>query len=119
MADGGVALQAVELVAGEDVGHEPHPFMVDEGIVLDGDDAGGLLAPVLLGEEAGIGLADGLGGPEDPEEAAMVLDLLVQAPGLLPELGIRQNRRVVRFRPSILHSLFFILRFGRRDRTIH
>ena len=83
---GGVAGVADGEVAGQPVEHPVVEHRRDETGVLDGDQlgavghrhAGGLLAAVLQGEQPEIGqVGDGLAGGVDAEDAARLLELVV------------------------------------------
>ena len=92
MADGGAALQPREHVGVEDVGDQPHVAVDVERLAVGGDDAGGLLPAVLEGVEAQVGEVGGLFGladGPDPEDAALVLQLVLD--GVVPHEAAEYN----------------------------
>ena len=78
MADGAVPGQALEPVAAEHVGHPAHRLLDLEVVAVGGGDARRLLAAVLQRVEPEVGDVGGLGVVPDPEEAALVVELVVQ-----------------------------------------
>ena len=60
-------------------GTSPMPRCMRDPGAVAGDDAAGLLAPVLQGIEAEVGEAGGLGVAVDAEDAAVFLGLVVLA----------------------------------------
>ncbi len=92
VADGGAARQPPEHVGVEDVGHQPHVAVDVERLAVGGDDAGGLLPAVLEGVEAQVGEVGGLFGladGPDPEDAALVLQLVLD--GVVPHEAAEYN----------------------------
>ena len=75
----------------EDLGHQPQAPVHADPFAVAGDDAAGLLAPVLEGVEAEVGDAGGLGVPVNAEDAAVF-------PGFV----------VFRFRFRFRFSVFFM-----------
>jgi len=72
VADGRVARQAVQHGLGEHVRHVALRLVEVQALVIAGADAGGLLAAVLQGIEAQVGLAGGFRLPADPENPAFI-----------------------------------------------
>src|SRR5665648_116228 len=86
VADGHVALQAVDYGAGgKVVADKPEAALGVKVFAIEGDDAGGFLAPMLERVQAERSQGGGVGMVEDPENAA----LLVQPVFLEPaQVGI-------------------------------
>ena len=61
----------------EDLGHQPHAPVLADVLAVAGDDAAGLLAPVLQGIEAEVGQPGRLGMAVDAEDAAVFFGLVV------------------------------------------
>src|SRR6185295_16723743 len=78
MPDGGVALEPLDhgRVA-EVVADMAHAAMRRELLAVEGDDAGRLLAAVLLGVEAEGRVRGGVGRAEDAEQRALLVQLVV------------------------------------------
>jgi hypothetical protein len=99
VADGEITLQGGQGRLVEDLRDEPE-ILVDQDVVAVRDrDAGGFLAPMLLGEEPEVRQAgDVLTRGPDPEQAAFVFRTLRSHPGpvyrrLHPPRGGSLNRR--------------------------
>ena len=76
--DGAVTGQALEPLPAEDVGHPAHRLLHVEVMPVGGGDAGRLLPAVLQRVEPEIGDVGGLGVVPDAEEAALVVELVVE-----------------------------------------
>ena len=70
--------QALETLPAEHVGDPAHAALDVEGLAVGGGDAGRLLAAVLERVEAEVGDVGGLGVVPDPEEPALVVELVVE-----------------------------------------
>jgi hypothetical protein len=71
VADGQMPRELIQNFGVEDLGHQPQaPVHADPGAVA-GDDAAGLLAPVLEGVEAEVGNAGRVRVPVNAEDAAV------------------------------------------------
>ena len=70
--DGGIARQGVQDGLGEHIRHVALGLVEEQLPAIAGADAGGLLAPVLEGIEAQVGLAGGLDLMADPENPAFI-----------------------------------------------
>ena len=77
VADGAVAAEAIEGLVGEDVVHQAHGLVDADLRAVGGRDAGRLLAAVLERVEAEVGQPRRLGMAEDPEQAAVVPEMVV------------------------------------------
>ena len=76
VADGHVAGELGEHVVGEDFGDQAHALDVGQMLAVGGGDAGRLLAAMLQGVEAEIGLARGVGMAVDGDDAAFFAELV-------------------------------------------
>ena len=77
MAHGAVPGQGLELGVGEEVVDQAHALLDPQPLAVAGHDPRGLLAAVLQGVEAEVGQARGLGVAEDPEQPALVVEVVV------------------------------------------
>jgi hypothetical protein len=77
VADGHLAGQLGENVVGEDLRDQAHALDVGQMLAVGGGDAGRLLAAMLQGVEAEIGLAGGVGMAVDGDYAALFAELVV------------------------------------------
>ena len=86
VADGQMPRQLIQDGGVEDLGHQPQaPMHADPGAVA-GDDAAGLLAPVLEGVEAEVGDAGRVRVPVNAEDAAVFFGAIIledERPGVL------------------------------------
>ena len=78
MPDGAVAGQALEPLTAEHVGDPAHRLLHLEVMAVGGGDAGRLLAAMLERVEAEIDDVGGLDVIPDAEQAALVVELVVQ-----------------------------------------
>src|SRR5262245_40535698 len=86
-----MAGQTAQALGAEDVGHPAHRLLQVERAAVGGRDARRLLAAVLERVETEIGDVGGLGMVPDPEEPALVVELVVTPCGA-------QNRSSTRVR---------------------
>ena len=77
VADGQVPRELIQDPGVEDLGHQPQAPVHADPFAVAGDDAAGLLAPVLEGVEAEIGEPGRVGMPVNAEDAAVFLGLVV------------------------------------------
>ena len=70
--DGRIALEAIQHGLGENIRHIAQTLVENQLASVPGTDAGGLLAPVLEGVEAQVGLAAGFWLVKDPEDPALI-----------------------------------------------
>src|SRR5690348_7375675 len=89
---GAIAGEATEPVAAEDVGDPTHGLLDVESVAVGGRNARGLLPAVLEGVEAEIGDVGGLGVIPHAEEAALVVELVVELPTLVLRRHVAQSR---------------------------
>ena len=89
--DGGVADEAVQHIAGEDLRHQAHAPVDIEGLAVGGDDAGTLLPTVLKGVEAVVGQFGGIRMPMDAKDPAVMLRMVLHE--TLGESGSRRRRQ--------------------------
>ena len=76
VADGHGAGQLGQHVVGEDLRDQAHALDVGQMLAVGGGDAGRLLAAMLQGVEAEIGLAGGVGVAVNGDDAALFVELV-------------------------------------------
>ena len=77
VADGGRARQALDHLGSENFLHMAKTFVHVDVRAIGGSNAGGFLPPMLEPVESEIGHLRSFGMAEDPEDAAMIVEMIV------------------------------------------
>ena len=91
VADGRVAHEPVQHIAGEDLRHQAHAPVDVEGLAVGRDDARALLSAMLEGVEAVVGQFGGIRMPMDAKDPAVMLRMVLHE--TLGESGSRRRRQ--------------------------
>ena len=78
VADGQIPRELIQDPGVEDLGHQPQAPVHADPFAVAGDDAAGLLAPVLEGVEAEIGDPGRVGMPVNAEDAAVFFGFVIR-----------------------------------------
>ncbi len=77
VADGGIAGERREPLIGKNIGNESHTFYDAEFCAIGSAHSGSFLAAMLQGVEAEVGGFRGVGLAENAEDAAMIVEMIV------------------------------------------